>query len=197
MWGAPSIFLLFHLKTRFLVLGHGPQRLFGFCSSPQEPKHILKNGRRKGVRAVLGCRDCKQGALVTEDFPLGVESEEKSLIIKWHTLYSWQEARDVVVLDDAIAIPSCRQLTGFETMALIPSSAQDTTWSTSQRWPCLPILNYFWSMFYCCGDTGCTVMSLSSHLPVTHRGQALPWSLLERNGQGLYQLIGLTFASPN
>lgn len=137
----------------------------------------IKDGRRKGVRAALGSRVCKQGALVTEDFPLGVESEEKSLIVKWHTLYSWQEARDVVVLDEAITIPGCGRLTGFKTMALIPCNAQDTTWSTSQRWPCLPILNYFWPVFYCCGDEGCTVMSLSSHLPLTHRGQALPWSL--------------------
>lgn len=42
----------------------------------------IKDGRRKGVRAALGSRVCKQGALVTEDFPLDVESEEKSLIIK-------------------------------------------------------------------------------------------------------------------
>lgn len=195
-WGAPSIFLLLQLRTRFLILGHGPHRWFGFCSILQEPKHSHRRWEKGGFRAVIGCRDCKQGALVTEDFPLGAESEEKALVIKWHTLYSWQQARDVVVLDEAIAISGCGQLTGSSTMALIPCNGQDTTWSTSQRWLCLPILKCFWPMFYCCGDVGCTAMSLSLHLPVTHRGSS-SLSLWRGMARVCMGWLARLFASPN
>lgn len=90
----------------------------------------LKTAEGRCEGTVPGLRDCKQGTLVTEAFTSGIESEEKSLIIKWHTLYSWQEARDVVVLNNTIAIPGCGQWAGFEPKALMPCDGLDITWST-------------------------------------------------------------------
>lgn len=88
----------------------------------------LKTAEGRCEGTIPGLRDCKQGTLVTEAFASGIESEEKSLVIKWHTLYSWQE----MLL--SWTIPLLFQAVGneqvFEPKALMPCDGLDITWST-------------------------------------------------------------------
>lgn len=67
---------------------------------------------RAGVRAPLLDWGIVSGKLWSLNL-LPIESEKKSLIIKWHSCYSWQEAGVVVVLDNTVAIPGCGQRAGF------------------------------------------------------------------------------------
>lgn len=140
-WEGPSNFLCFGSSLSVFSLEMAHRAVLRSVAFTKSLSTAQKTTEDRCEGTVLGLRDCKQGTLVTEDFTSGIESEEKSLTIKWHTLYSWQAERNIVVLNNIIVIPGCWQWPGFWANGLVPCCCLDITWSTSQKYLYLPIFN--------------------------------------------------------
>lgn len=107
-----------------------------------------------------------------------IPGKRQELLLSWTTPLLFQAAGNEQV---------------FAPMALIPCDGLDITWSTSQRWFCLPILNCSWPTSRCYGNAGCTAISLSTQLPVIQRRSCpmSPWIGMAR----VYVVLGALTSS--